>query len=1743
MCMTSFACLRSMRNVYLFLSACLIFCALCFDVDARAFDPLSKVPLASYPEQLSQGVEEPRDCHPLLHDFQPISGQWSFKETDLTVNGAEPLRLQRIFLSPHIVQSYHKKDIWDRFYLYAHAGRPGNGWNYLPEQFMQARAEQDRNVYYVTDSTGVTLAFRHHSDTHTYSLDMEPQGMHNGLHGLPSSTYDYRNSALRRDRITGDMIFTTPDGVERFYKFPKTFLSRFKENMKGCLEKTRLRNGMILRYHYTNEEISRIDSLDPTETLTYATLSFSQEKRPDPFSCTEAVKVLCTTTCTASTGLCAKWQEEILSGRIKLKQRKDSWKGWLPSVRLLRSISSPQNGDASFAYETRFMCTTLVTKEGKLKAEYAPFGPEKDRHYRIKTLFRQDEGGTYQPLYHFDYTLPEIGRSGGSTRIQLIDGSSIVYQINADLLINRILWNDPSGKVVKEERFTWNAKQWCVRKELYAPQVLVRTHFYVYDAKGNPTHEEIRGDLTGDGSMATTRIKRTFSQDALALLLSEERDNGRIDRYTYLPGTDLLESHLILDHNRMCKRLFYIYNAHHQLIEKCIDNGSSTHKDCLDNVTTRYVTRFTLREEAPFLHLPKQKEEYVLEHGNLRRTSHTCFTYDAYGNIATEERYDENGQLFETVLKEYNTRGDVISKTNALGETSTYTYDAYGRKTEEVPYSADRKMQWLWDSQGRCTAYVVTGNDGLETRYRYSYDRYDEPIEEIGPLGECTKRQYTPLFGHLVREQKPATCSLNDRCLPVVEEYAYDGMGRRILHKNSNGTLLHTQYTAYGKPHTIAYADGTQESFRYTVDGHLKQYTDREGLQVHYTWDIWDHLIEKKYMSKQGTWLAQESWEYNPFHLLRTTDCEGHITEYVYDAQGRMVEEKLTPRCTRRKYDARGDVEEIIYVHEDKNLYVQIKRDALGREIEKHFKDDKNALLKWEGTSYDAAGNIAAREWCHEGQRVKECFTYDTLDRLIRHEDCNGAVTRTRYDKSPYRKALVETKQTTSPEGEITRTWYDHAGRQWIVAQWDRHRRKLLCQEHEYDPLGNLLNQRESFYDEEGKPTLHMLSHSYTQDNLVASSTRAAGTDHARTTTYTYSPEGRLTCRQNPSGSLVYYAYDDLGYLRSVQASDHTVDQQLRVNRLGELLEATDQTTGLSIQRTVDRFGNILSETFPLGKQMHRRYDARGRLEEIEMPDLSRAHYTYDSLFLRAVEILSPQGESIAKHCYTEYDLDGSLRQELLPSGLGVCTYRKDAKGCLLEMKTPHQTIVRSYDTQNRLGQQSAEYPLEKSTCCYTYDGLSQLLSEEDEATANTYQYDMQGCHLKKNAQVCTNNPLCENLSCGKMQFAYDLDGNRTEKIDPQTGSRWTYQYNALNQCTQALSDTCRIHFAYDALGRKSRRMIEQRANTSLAWQEVDRLYFLYQDHDDVGAYRETGDFVDYRVLGISQDALPRTVYIELEGKGYIPQLDAQGSITHLLDPATASMTSIQRYTAFGEALPMHTQEEGPASPWRYFSKRMDPDLGLIDFGKRWYDPEQARWTTLDPAGFVNGTNLYRFVKNNPLLYSDPDGQFAFVIPVVSFGWSGVAWFTTEVVLAALGTAAVSYGAYELCQYIGHKIDDYREARWEEKGTRVCLEKYYDHDPVDDEELAKDPKWKDESHEEEKKRGRKKFVNQETGEIIEFDKGKPDETGHKQCDHYHRKNPKSVNRHDEYLDNKGNPCSDTKASYHLYNPNKEKWSY
>lgn len=109
-----------------------------------------------------------------------------------------------------------------------------------------------------------------------------------------------------------------------------------------------------------------------------------------------------------------------------------------------------------------------------------------------------------------------------------------------------------------------------------------------------------------------------------------------------------------------------------------------------------------------------------------------------------------------------------------------------------------------------------------------------------------------------------------------------------------------------------------------------------------------------------------------------------------------------------------------------------------------------------------------------------------------------------------------------------------------------------------------------------------------------------------------------------------------------------------------------------------------------------------------------------------------------------------------------------------------------------------------------------------------------------------------------------------------------------------------------------------------------------------------------------------RYSYDNLTGSSGL-ELDSDGNVI-----------SLEEYYPYGGTaiLTARSAVEANYKTVRYSGKERDA-TGLYYYGYRYYQPWASRWLCADPAGTVDGLNLFRMVRNNPVRYRDDDGMVA----------------------------------------------------------------------------------------------------------------------------------------------------------------------
>ena len=98
---------------------------------------------------------------------------------------------------------------------------------------------------------------------------------------------------------------------------------------------------------------------------------------------------------------------------------------------------------------------------------------------------------------------------------------------------------------------------------------------------------------------------------------------------------------------------------------------------------------------------------------------------------------------------------------------------------------------------------------------------------------------------------------------------------------------------------------------------------------------------------------------------------------------------------------------------------------------------------------------------------------------------------------------------------------------------------------------------------------------------------------------------------------------------------------------------------------------------------------------------------------------------------------------------------------------------------------------------------------------------------------------------------------------------------------------------------------------------------------------------------------------------------DGQGSIIATLN-SMGNVIDKFSYSPFGinSASNDHSDQ-----PWGYTGRRYDQESGLYYYRARYYNPSLGRFISADPIGYDDQMNMYAYVANSPMNFTDPSGM------------------------------------------------------------------------------------------------------------------------------------------------------------------------
>jgi len=681
-----------------------------------------------------------------------------------------------------------------------------------------------------------------------------------------------------------------------------------------------------------------------------------------------------------------------------------------------------------------------------------------------------------------------------------------------------------------------------------------------------------------------------------------------------------------------------------------------------------------------------------------------------------------------------------VTVTNPGGSALGYVYDlASDRKLADIDPSGDR-TQYGYDTGGylrtttdadgniTITEQDVRGNTVSSTTCQdRSANNCNTSYFTYYP--DATSKTLTPDARNdvLLTSRDGRSASATDNA--YLTTYGYDAKGNRTTVLDALGRTVATAYTdgtetaadggtmPPGLPKSVTTAAGAVQQVTYFTSGDVAKVTDPAGKVTNYTYDALGRIVTSKEVT--------------------STFPTGLTTSYTYDSAGRVAQ-RTNPSVTNRVTGAVHTAVETFTYNLDGQVTIERIADSTGGDA-----DRTNTYL------YNGRGQLDAQT--DAGGRLSH-YEYDPLGKVIQESSGDGNLIKTSYDSEGHQLTNTLANYTGDPNNP-------EAGRD------------LTMESHAYDPAGRLASTTDAM----GWVT----EYTYFDNDLKATETRIDPQSGARFVVENNSYDG--------AGNLIQQISDngDTTTVFSVDAANRTVSTTLDpsgLNRTTQLVLSDDDYPTLTTISDSDGVSAKTARTFdPLGRiKTETRYtdvsaptlvttyslDENGLALAVTDTNGKTTNYEYDPED-RPVVSMAPQVNS---------EVNGGAPMAVRPTTtigyntFGDRTEQRDANG--------NVTTV-AYDTAAR--------PVTTTQPSYTPPGTSTPI-----VPVASRQFDA----LDRVTKV--TDPLGRETS-----FVYDQLGRLAKKTEPNTGSS-TFTYDLLGDQLSAIDPTGALHQStYDYLGHK----------------------------------------------------------------------------------------------------------------------------------------------------------------------------------------------------------------------------------------------------------------------------------------------------------------------------------------------------
>jgi len=175
----------------------------------------------------------------------------------------------------------------------------------------------------------------------------------------------------------------------------------------------------------------------------------------------------------------------------------------------------------------------------------------------------------------------------------------------------------------------------------------------------------------------------------------------------------------------------------------------------------------------------------------------------------------------------------------------------------------------------------------------------------------------------------------------------------------------------------------------------------------------------------------------------------------------------------------------------------------------------------------------------------------------------------------------------------------------------------------------------------------------------------------------------------------------------------------------------------------------------------------------------------------------------------------------------------------------------------------------------------------------------------------------------------------------------------------QDTSNWQKIEYKHDLTGRRNEKKVDGFSTR-----------YVYDGPQVIAEYDGNNNLLRKYIYGPGIDQPVCMIEVADSNAVYYYHFDALGSVVALSDSSGDTVQTYE-YSVYGQVA---VEDINHPNPYMFAGRRFDIEIGLYYNRSRYYNPYTGRFLQADPSGYEDDINLYRYCKNNPLVWVDPLG-------------------------------------------------------------------------------------------------------------------------------------------------------------------------